>query len=162
MVGCCCSVALLCLTLCRPVDCSMLVHHQLPELTQTHVHWVSDAIPTISSSVIPFSSYLQSFPASGYFPMNWLFTSDGQSIGASNPSSVLSMISQGGFPLGLTGLIYMLSKGLSTVFSSTMLWKHQLVGAHASLWSNSHICIWLLENPTLIIQSFVSSIFSCF
>ena len=116
--------------------------------------------PTISSSVTPFSSYLQSFPASGYFPTNWLFTSDGQSIGASNPSSVLPMNSQGWFPLGLTVLIYMLSKGLSTVFSSTMLWKHQLVGTHPSLWSSSHICTWLLENPTLIIQTFVSKVFS--
>ena len=92
--------------------------------------------------------------------MNWLFTSGGQSIGASDPSSVLPVNSQSWFPLGLTGLIYMLSKGLSTVFSSTMVRKHQLVGAHPSLWSNSHICTWLLENPNLIIQTFVSKVLS--
>ena len=136
------------------------VLHHFPKFAQTHVYWGKDAIKTISSSVTPFSSCLQSLPASGYFPMNWLFTSGGQSIGASDPSSVLPMNSQSWFPLGLTGLIYMLSKGLSTVFSSTMVRKHQLVGAHPSLWSNSHICTWLLENPTLIIQTFVSKVLS--
>ena len=78
--------------------------------------------PTISSSVIPFSSCLQSFPASGSFPMSWLFASGGQSIGA--PASVLLMNIQDWFPLGLTGLISLQSKGLSRVFSSTTAWKH--------------------------------------
>ena len=85
--------------------------------------------PTISSSVIPFSSHLQSFPASGSFPMRWLFTSGGQSIGISASASVLSMNIQGWFPLGLTGLISLLSKGLSRVFSSTAVQKHQFFGA---------------------------------
>ena len=116
--------------------------------------------PTISSSAIPFFSRLQSIPASGYFPMKWLFTSGSQSIGASDPTSVLPMNSQGWFPLGVTGLIYPLSKGLSTVFSNTVVWKHQFVGAHPSLWSNSHICTWLLENPNFIIQTFVSKVLS--
>jgi len=75
--------------------------------------------PTISSSVIPFSSHLQSFPASGYFPMSQFFTSDGQSIGASASASVLPMNIQDWFPLGLTGWIRLLSKGLSRVFSNT-------------------------------------------
>ena len=79
--------------------------------------------PTISSSVTPFSSCLQSFPASGSFPTSQLFTSDGQSIGAS--VSVLPMNIQGRFPLGLTGLIPLESKGLSRVFSSTIR-KHQM------------------------------------
>ena len=75
--------------------------------------------PTISSSLAPFSSCLQSFPASGSFPTCWLFTSDGHSIGVSAPASVLPMNIQGGFPLGLTGLISLLSKGCTRVLSST-------------------------------------------
>ena len=97
-----------CATLCNPMDCSMPgfpVHHQLPELAQTHVHQVSDAIQPILASVVPFSSCLQSFPASGPFPVNQFFTSGGQSIRASASASVLSMNIQDWFPLGLTGLI---------------------------------------------------------
>ena len=74
------------LTLCDPMNRStpgLSVHHQLPEFTQTHVHRVSDGHPTISSSVVPFSSCPQSFPASGSFPMSQLFASGGQSIGVS-------------------------------------------------------------------------------
>ena len=81
------SVAQSCPTLCNPMDCStpgFPVHHQLPELAQTHVHRVSDAIPTIPSTVIPFSSCLQSFPASGSFPVSQFFASGGQNIGRSN------------------------------------------------------------------------------
>ena len=73
--------------------------------------------PTMSSSVVPFSSCPQYFPASRSFPMSWLFASDGQSAGASASASVLPMNIQGWFPLGLTGLISLLSKGLSGVFS---------------------------------------------
>ena len=79
--------------------------------------------PTISSSVIPFSSWLQCFPASGSFPISQLFASGGPSIGASGSSSVLPMNIQDWFPLGLTGLITLLSKGLSRVFSSTTVRK---------------------------------------
>ena len=85
--------------------------------------------PTISSSVIPFSSCLQSFPASGSFPMSQFFTSDGQSIGASASASVFSMNIQDWFPLGLTGLISLQSKGLSRVFFNTAVQKHQRFGA---------------------------------
>ena len=95
--------------------------------------------PTISSSVVPFSSCLQSFPASGSFPMNRLFTSGGQSIGASASTSVLPMSIQCCFPLGLTGFISLLSEGLSRVFSSTTIRKHQFFSAQPSLWSNSHV-----------------------
>ena len=98
--------------------------------------------PTISSSVAPFSSCLQSFPASGSFPMCWLFASGGESIRAS--ASVLPVSIQGWFPLGLTGLISLLSKGLSRVFSSTTVWKHQFFGTQPSLWSNCHTSTWLL------------------
>ena len=100
--------------------------------------------PTISSSVVPFSSCLQSFTASGSFPMIQLFPLGGQSIGASASASVFLMHIQGRFPLGLTGLISLQSKGLSRVFSSTTVWKHQFFGVQPSLWSNSHICTWLL------------------
>ena len=89
--------------------------------------------PTISSSVIPFSSYLQSFPASGSFPLSQFFTSGGQSIGASASASVLSMNSQDWFPLGWTGWIFLLSKGLSRVFSNTTVQKHQFFSAQLSL-----------------------------
>ena len=81
--------------------------------------------PTISFSVVPFSSCPQSFPASGSFPMSWLFSSGGQITGASASASVLSMNIQGWFPLGLTGLISLKPKRLSRVFSSTTIWKQQ-------------------------------------
>ena len=102
---------------------------------------------TISFSLALFSSCLQSFPASGSFLRSHLFASGGQSIGASASPSVLQMNIQTWFPLGLTGLISMQSKGLSRVFSSTSVQKHQSFGAQASLWSNSHIHSWLLEKP---------------
>ena len=94
--------------------------------------------PTIWSSVIPFSSCIQSFSVSGSFPMSWLFSSGGHSIGPSASASVLSMNIQGWFPLGWTGLISLLSKGLWRVFSSTIFQKHQLFQVQPSLWSNSH------------------------
>ena len=104
--------------------------------------------PTISSSVVPFSSCLQSLPASGYFPMSrQFFTSGGQSIGVSISASVLSMNIQDWFPLELSGLIFLLSKGLSRIFSNATVQKHQFFGAQLSLWSNSHIHTWLLEKP---------------
>ena len=103
------SVAHLCLTLCNPLDCStphFPVHHQLPELTQTHVHQVGDD-GIISSSVVPFSSCLQSFPTSGSFPISQFFASGSQSFGASASVSVLPMNIQDWFPLELTNcLIY--------------------------------------------------------
>ena len=103
--------------------------------------------PTISSSVRPFSSCTQSFPASGSFPMSQLIASDDQNIGASASPSVLPMNIQGWFPLGLTGLISLLSRGLSRVFSSTTLRQYQFFGTQPSLWFNSHIHTWLLEKP---------------
>ena len=93
--------------------------------------------PTISSSVVPFSSYLRSFPASGSFPMSQFFVSGGQSIGAS--ASVLPMNIQHWSPLGLTGWISLQFEGLSRVFSNTTVQKHQSFDAQLSLWSNSHI-----------------------
>ena len=84
--------------------------------------------PTISSSVIPFSSCPQSFPASGSFPLSQLFTSGSQSIGVSATTSVLPMNIQDWFPLGWTGWISLQSKGLSRVFSNTTVQKHQFFG----------------------------------
>ena len=84
---------------------------------------------------------------SGSFPMSWLFVSGGQSIGASASSSVLPMNIQDWFPLELTGLISLQSKGLSRVLSNTTVQKYQFFGAQPSLWSNSHIHTWPLEKP---------------
>ena len=120
------------------------VHHKLPELTQTHVHRVSDAI---QPSHPTFSSCPQSFPASGSFPVNQFFASGGQSIGVSTSASVLPMNIEDWFPLGLTDLISLLSKGLSRDFSNTTVQKHQFFGAQLSLWSNSHIHTWLHTKP---------------
>ena len=97
---------------------------------------------SISSSATPFSFCLQSFPESRSFPVSQLFTSGGQSIGASASASVLTMNIQDWFPLGLTDLISLQSKGLSNLqhhsSKASVLW-------HSALWSNSHICTWLLQ-----------------
>ena len=111
--------------------------------------------PTISSSVTHFSCH-QSFPASGSFPVSWLFASGSQSNGAS--ASVLTMNIQGWFPSGLTGMISLLSKGLSRVFSITTVWKHQFFSAQPSLLSNSHIYTWLLEKLSLTRWTFVRKV----
>ena len=105
--------------------------------------------PTISSSVIPFSSCPQIFPASGFFLMSQLFTSGSQSIGVSASASVLPMNTQDWSPLGWTGWISLQSKGLSAVFSNTTVQKHQFFSAQNSIKSNSHIHTWLLEKPQL-------------
>ena len=95
--------------------------------------------PTISSSVIPFSSHPQSFPASGSFQTSQFFASGGQSIGVSASASVLPMNIQDWFPLGWTDWISLQSKGLSRVFPNTTVQKHQFFGTQLPLWSNSHI-----------------------
>ena len=103
--------------------------------------------PTISSSVIPFSSLLQAFPALGFFQMSQFFTSGGQSIGVSASTSVLPMNTQDWSPLGWTGWIFLQSRELSEVFSNTTVQKHQFFGAQPSSQSNSHIRTWPLEKP---------------
>ena len=103
--------------------------------------------PTISSSVDPSSTCLQSCSASGYFPMSQFFTSGGQSIGISASASVLPMNILDWLPLRWTGWISLQSKGLSRIFSNTTVQKHQFFGAQPSLQSNSHIQTWLLEKP---------------
>ena len=115
--------------------------------------------PTTSSSVSPFSSCRQCFPASGSFTVSWLFASSGQSVGVSASVSVLPVNTQGRSPLGWTGMISLQSKGLSRVFANTTSQKHQFFGAQPSLWSNSHICTWLLEkNVALTIRTFIGKV----
>ena len=103
--------------------------------------------PAISSSVVPFSSCPQSLQASGSFPTSQLFTSGGQSIGASASASVLPMNTQDWSPLGWTGWISLQSKGLSRVFSKSTVQKHQFFSTQVSSQSNSHIHTWPLEKP---------------
>ena len=103
--------------------------------------------PAISSSVVPFSSFPQSLPASVSFPISQLFAWGGPSIGVSASTSVLPMNTQDWSPLGWTGWISLQSKGLSRVFSNTTVQKHQFFGTQLSSQSNSHIHIWPLEKP---------------
>ena len=114
-----------------------------PGVCSNSCPWSRWCHPTISSSVIPFSFRLQSFPASGSFPMSQLLTSGDQSIAASASATVFPMNTQSWFSLGLTGLISLLSKRFSRVLSSTTF------GSQPSLWSDSHIGTWLLENHSL-------------
>ena len=115
--------------------------------------------PTIPSSVVPFSSCLQSFPASGSYQMSHFFSSGGQSIGAS--ASVLPMNIQDWFPWGLTGWIFLQSKGLARVFCNTTVQKHQFFGHQLCLWSNSHIHTWLLEKTIALTRwTFVAKVMS--
>ena len=123
------SVSQSCPTLCNPMDSSMSgipIHHQLPEFIQAHVRWVGDALQP-SHPVIPFSSCIQSFPASGSFQISQFFPSSGQRIGVSASASVLSMSIQDWFPLGLTGWISSQSKDSQESspipqFKSSVLW----------------------------------------
>ena len=107
------------------------VHHQLLELTQTHAHWVGDAIQP-SHPLSPLSSCPQSLPASGSFPMSQLFAWGGQSIGVSASASVLPMNTQDWPSLGWTGWISLQSKELSRVFSHATVQKHQFFGTQLS------------------------------
>ena len=190
---CCCSVAQLCTILCNPVDCStpgLPVPHHLPEFAQVHVHqW---CCPAISSSDTLFSFCPQSFPASGTFPVSFLFASYDQNTGTSASASVLPMNIQGWSPLKwsevkplshvrlfvtpwivaykaplsmefsrqefwsglpfwsplwLPNLISLLSKGLSGVFSSTAVQRHQFFGVLPSLQSTLHNRTWPLGRP---------------
>ena len=145
------SVTQLCPTLCDPKNRStpgLPVHHQLPEFTQTHVHWVGDAIQP---------SYPLSFPSPPAFNLSqhqslsqWVSSSHQVAkVSVSASASVLPMNIQDWFPLGWTGLSSLQSKGLSRVFSNTTVQKHQFFSAHPSLWSNFHIHAWLLEKPEL-------------
>ena len=114
-----------------------------PGFAQIHVHWVSDAMQP-SHPLSPPSPPALNLPESGSFPESDLHIRCPKywSFSISLPRNI-----QGWFPLGLTSLIFQLSKGLSRVFSSTTVWKHQFLNAQPSLWSNSHICRGLLKKP---------------
>ena len=135
------SVSQSCPILCDPMDCStpgLPVPHQLLEFYSNSCLLSQWYHPTISSSDVPLSSCLQSFPTSGSFPLSQLFASGGQSAGVSASGSVLPMNTQDWFPLGWTGWISLQSKGLSRVFPNTTVQKYQFFGAH------------LLCSPTLV------------
>ena len=147
---CYCSVVKLCPTLCDPMDCStpsFPVPHHLPEFAQVHVHQIGDATqpshPLMPSSPPALNLWsIRVFSSESAVHIRWLkYWSFGL------PASALLKSIQGWFPLGLTGLISLQSKGLSRVFSISAVWKHKFFSTQPSLWSSSHICTWLLERP---------------
>ena len=145
----CCSVTQSRPTLCNPMHCStpcFPVLHYLPEFAQIEIHWADDTIQQFHP-LLPLLFLPSIFPSIWSFPMSRLFASDNQSIGASASASVFPMNIHGWFPLGLTSLISLLSKGLSRGFSITTILKHQFFGGEPSLWPNSHIHTWPLEKP---------------
>ena len=150
---CCCSVASLCQLHGLPPHglqhARFLCPSPSPRVCPIHVRWISDAIQPshrLSSPSPPACNLAQHQS----FPMSQFFASGGQRIGASAAASVFPMSIQEWFPLRLTGLICLLSKGLSRVFSSTTVWKHQFFSAQLSLWSNSYMCILLLESLNIL------------
>ena len=143
------SVTQSCLTLCNPMNHSTpgLPVHQLPEFTQTHVHWVGDAIQPSHPLSSSFPPAPQSLPASQSFPMSQRFTWGGLKYWRSASASVLPRNTQDWSPLRWTGWISLKSKRLSRVFSKTTVQKHQFFSAQLSSQSNSHIHTWPLEKP---------------
>ena len=147
------------------MDCStpgFPVLYHLLELAKTHVHWISNDIQPSHPLIIPFTSFLQPFPTSGSFQVSWLFTSSGQSTGASTSASVLSVNIQDGFPLVLTGLISLQSKGLSV---KSLLQQHSLKAS--VLWHSaffmaqlSHSYMTTGKTIALTRQTFVGKVMS--
>ena len=141
------SVAQSCPTFCDPMNRStpgLPVHHQLPEFTKTHVHWVGDAIQPSHSLSSPSPPAPNPSQHQGLF--QWVNSAwGGQSIGVSASTSVLQMNTQDWSPVGWTGWIALQSKGLSRVFSNTTVQKHQFFSTQLSSQSNSHIPTWTLE-----------------
>ena len=136
-------------TVCDPMSCStpgLPVHHQLLKCTQTHVHWVRDAIQPSHPLSSPSPPTFNLSQHQGLF--QWVSSSSGnQSIGVSASTSVLPMNTQDWSPLGWTGWTSLQSKGLSRVFSNTTVQKHQFFCIQLYLQSNSHTHTWLLEKP---------------
>ena len=159
-MNCCyCSIAKSCPTLCHPMSCSMLgfcVLHYLPEFAQIHVHWVGDAIQP-SHPLLPSSPFAFSL-AQNQGLLQWVFTSGGQSIGASASASVLPMNIQDWFPLRLTGLISLLSKELSRTFSSITIQRYQFFGTQPSLRPKLTSIHDYWKTITLTRQTFVSKV----
>ena len=134
-------------TLCDPMDCSTLgssVLHNLPKFAQTHAYWFSNAIPPSHPLSSPSHAALNLSQHQGFFQTSQLSTSGGQSFGVSASIPAPPMNTQD-WSLGWTGWISLQSKGLSRVFSSTTVQKYQFFSSEPSLWSNSHICTWLLK-----------------
>ena len=155
------SVAQLCPTLCDPMSHSTPVHHQLPELAQTHVHQVGDAIqpPHLLSSPSPPAFNLSQHQ--GLFQwVSQFFASGGQSIGASASTSVLPVNIQDWFPLGWTGWISLQSKVLLRVFSNTTIQKYQFFSAQLSLQSNSHPYVTTGKTIAFTRRTFVGKVMS--
>ena len=144
------------------MDCStpgLPVHHNLPEFAQVHVHYFDDAIqPSHPLSLSSPSAFNLSQHQAKSFPVSQLTASGGQRIGAS--ASVLPMNIQGWFPLGLTGLTSLLSKGLSRVFSNSPIQKHQFFGTQPFLWFNSHIYMQLLKRSSRLLQPWLYKTFA--
>ena len=145
---CCWSVTKLFLTLCDPMNCStpgFPVLHYLPEFAQIHVHWVSDAIQ-LSHPLSPPSLFALNPQHQGL--SQWACPShQGAKVLVFQLQHQSFQWIFRTYPLGLTGWIYLLSKPLARVFFSITVWKHQFFFAQPSLWSNSHICTWILEKP---------------
>ena len=144
------SVAQPCLTLCDPMNRStpgLPVHHQLPESTQTHVHWVNDAIKPSHPLSSPSLPALNPSQHQDLFQWVGSLHQVAKVLGVSASTSVLPMNTQDWSPLGWTGWISLQSKGLSRIFSNTTVQKHQFFGAQPSSQSNSHIHTWPLEKP---------------
>ena len=138
-----CSVTQSCLIFCDPMDCGipgLPVLDYLLEFAQTHAHWVSDAIKPSYPLLSPSPPALNLSQHQDLFQWMLFFASDGQSTAASTSESLLLMHIQGWFPLGLTGLISLLSKELSRVLTSITVQKHSFFDVQLSLWSNPHIC----------------------
>ena len=158
---CWCSVAQLCLTLCNCIDCSMPgfpVLHYLLELTQTHVLWIFDAIqpshPLLPPSPPSFFPNIRVFSSESAFCIRWL-KSWSFSFSISPSSEYSGLIS-----FRIDWLISLQSKGLSRVFFSTMVRKHQFFGAQPSLWSTSHICMTTGKTIALTIRTFLIKVMS--
>ena len=144
------SVTQSCVWLCNSMDCSMPglpVHHQLPDLTQTHVHWVGDVIQPSHPLSFPSLPAFNLSQHQGFFTWISSLHQVAKGLGVSASTSVLRMNIQDWFPLGWTGWISLQSKGLSRVFSNPTVQKHQFFSTQPSLESNGHIHTWLLEKP---------------
>ena len=140
---CCYSITKSCLTLCSPMNSSPASLSPRAFLNSCPLSWWCH--PAILFSDAPFSSCPQSFPASESFPVSQLFASGSQSIGTLTSASIFPMNIQGWFPLGLTGLLSLMSKRLSSIFSLPSQFNCQFFGTQPFLRSNSHFHIWLRE-----------------
>jgi len=170
MLSCCCLVAKSCLTLCDTMDCStpgFPVLYYFLEFAQTQVHWVGDAIQPPHPLLSPSLPALNLSQCQGLFQWVGFSCQVVKVLELQLQHLSLQRIFRGWFPLELTGLISLLSKRLSRVFSSTTVWKHQYFGIQPSLWSKPHIHTWLPEEPYLWLyrhfwQNNVSAFLICY